>query len=259
MENGKEIELPEEVALDMSVSARDSKYVYEDVNNLTKKLSSINNIPGLDFKKYNEHITKLRMDTIDIIVTYENRVIKLQHKLEAIKFHMNNFIDHQNQIVKKYENHYENSRFEFKDLDAIFIYETEAFLFQTQCALDILAQIIALAMRDKGFDSYGLLLRKIKDSQLRNTVINQEFVKLINENMIWYDNFSSMRNLITHWGDLLNFEPLTHHAALTKNKARISYPKMPNGVNVKIYMINIWKSLETMIKELYLILIRIPN
>ncbi len=152
-----------------------------------------------------------------------------------------------------------NSRFAFKDLDAIFVYETEAFLFQTQCAMDILAQITALAIRDDKFDSYGLLLRRIRESKLKNTPINQDFIKLINENMVWYDQFNSLRNLITHWGDLLNFEPLTHHATLTQNIARISYPKMPNGTTVKRYMENTWKTIESLIKDICLILLRIPN
>ncbi len=104
---GKEYELPEEIGLDMSISGRDSKYVYKDVIKLMKLLYSINNIPGLAFKKYNDHIANLGFDNVEGIVTYENRVIKLQHKLEGIKFHMNKFIEHQNEVVKKFENEYE--------------------------------------------------------------------------------------------------------------------------------------------------------
>jgi hypothetical protein len=42
--DGKEYGLPEEVGLGLSISARDSKYVYEDVIKLMKLLNGINNV-----------------------------------------------------------------------------------------------------------------------------------------------------------------------------------------------------------------------
>ena len=61
---------------------------------------------------------------------------------------MKNFNRHQQEIQEKNEKEYVNSIIEVEEIDPIFTYELESFLFHVQSALDILGQIIALAIKD---------------------------------------------------------------------------------------------------------------
>lgn len=164
--NGKyeDLNLPKGYGLAMSVSVIDPKYVNEEVISLLVNFRSTRSIPDFNFTRYQICINELNLQShIDSTVTWENRINKLQHKLDAIKFHMKNFNNHQQEIQEKFEKEYINSIIEVEEIAPIFTYELESFLFQVQSALDILGQIIALAIRDYSFDSYGSFLSTKKE------------------------------------------------------------------------------------------------
>jgi hypothetical protein len=88
--------------------------------------------------------------------------------------------------------------------------------------------------------------------------LGSDLTQIVNKNLVGTE-FNSIGNLITHWGNLLNFKSLIYHTNMTQNKARISYPKMPNNMTVVNYMKFTWNTLKTLIHNIYLVTIRIPN
>jgi hypothetical protein len=58
---------------------------------------------------------------------WNNRINKLQHKLDALAFHMKNFNQHQNEVLYKLEKEYVNSIIEFEEIDPIFVFEVGSF------------------------------------------------------------------------------------------------------------------------------------
>ncbi len=251
--NGKyeDLDLPKGYGLDISASVIDPEHVNEDVIELLKDYRDIKTIPNFNFDRYQRYINELSLQNhVDSTVTWENRINKLQHKLDAVKFHMKNFNRHQQEVQEKFEKEYINSIIEFEEIDPIFTYELESFLFQVQSVLDILGQIIALAINDYSFDSYGKFLStKLKSSNTNNISRNSKLRQMIDSHDQWYENFSAMRNLVTHWGDLLNFKSTTHKPAIDQEFARIFYPQMPDKKKVTRYMTEVWNSLSNLIAE----------
>jgi hypothetical protein len=252
MQDGKWIDLPENIGIAMKISGRDAKYVYPEINEVLSQYRSLNNIPDQKFEKFNLHVSRLNLqNNVDSNITFNNRIDKLHHKLEAIMYHMNNFNNYQSELEKKFKSEYTNSRVEFEDLNPVFIYEVESYLFQVQSSLDILGQMIALVIRDDSFDSFNYsLIDKLKNSSFLTESLREELGVVIKNSFVWYNDFNSMRNLITHWGNLLNFSSLTHGSTLTEDTARISYPKMPNGITVTNYMTTIWEKLKVLIRDI---------
>jgi hypothetical protein len=251
--NGKweDLNLPKGHGLAMSITVADPENDNEDVINMLSDYRAIKTIPNYNFPRYQNYINDLNLQKhIDNSITWENRINKLQHKLDALKFHMKNFDRHQEEIQQKFEEQYINSIVEVEETDYIFTFELESFLFQIQSALDILGQIIALAIKDYSFDSYGKFLSgKLSSNTSNNTILNKNLQQVIDNHAQWYENFNSMRNLVTHWGDLLNFKSTTHKPAIDQQYARIYYPQMPDGKKVTRYMKEIWNSLDNLIVE----------
>lgn len=251
--NGKyeDLNLPKGYGLAISVSVIDPEHVNEDVIELLKDYRDIKTIPNFNFDRYQRCINELSLQYhVDSTVTWENRINKLQHKLDAVKFHRKNFSRHQQEVQEKFEKEYINSIIEVEEIDPIFTYELESFLFQVQSALDILGQIIALATNDYSFDSYGKFLStKLKSSNTNNISRNSKLRQVIDSHDQWYENFNAMRNLVTHWGDLLNFKSTTHKPSIDKEFARIFYPQMPDKKKVTKYMTEVWDSLSNLITE----------
>jgi hypothetical protein len=252
MQNGKWIDLPENVSIAMKISGKDAEYIYPEINEVLSQYRTVGNIPDQEFEKFNLHVSRLNLqNNMDSNITFNNRIDKLHHKLEAIMYHMNNFNKYQSDVEKKYRTKYTNSRVEFEDLNPVFIYEIESFLFQVQSSLDILGQIIALVIRDHSFDSFIYsLIDKLKNSTFLTESLKDELSVVIKNSFVWYNDFNSMRNLITHWGNLINFSSLTHGSTLMEDTAKISYPKMPNGITVTNYMTTIWEKLKSLIRDI---------
>ena len=90
------------------------------------------------------------------------------------------------------------------ELDPIFTYETEAFLFQTNSFLDILGQVVGLALKLSGIVTYGDdgkdLVEKIqKTSSFRDYDYDKGLlIKIVQKNVNWISYLVNMRDLITH-------------------------------------------------------------
>lgn len=249
--NGKwqDLNLPKGHGLDISVTVTDPDNDNKDIINMLSVYRDIKTVSNFSFTRYQRYINELNLQKHnDNSITWDNRINKLQHKLEAVRFHMTNFNLHQDEVQQEFEKQYANSIVEVEETDQRFTYELESFLFQVQSLLDILGQIIALAIRDNTFDSYGTFL-SIKLSNSANITINSKLKQVIDNHAQWYKNFNAMRNLVTHWGDLLNFKSTTHKPSIDQEFARIYYPQMPDKKKVTRYMDELWNSLNILIDE----------
>lgn len=252
----REMPLPPGTGLAINLSVKESNESDDEILSILSRYREMKNIQPVDtFVRYQQYIEKLGLKNhVDNLISWENRLNKLGHKLEAIKYHQKKFANHQQEIRQKYENDYTNSIVELEELDQTFIFEIESFLFQSQSALEILAQLIALGIQNKTFDSYGQLLKRIRDNALEDNRTTRGLIKLINANNKWYDNFSDMRNLITHWGNLLNFTSTLHRPSIDNEYVVICYPKMPNGKKVTAYMEEIWENIAKLVEDVGIIL-----
>lgn len=260
--DGTPVEMPEGFGLAGKFSAINPEYIYPDIIETLQILRHINNVGNRNIERYNEIISQLKLENkshSDKSITWDNRIGKLQHKLESLKYHMNNFKKHETEIENKYKNKYTNTITNFEELDPIFAYETEAFLFQTKSSLDILGQIIGLALKLSGIVTYGDngkdLIDKIqKTSSFRDFEHDKELlVKIIRENINWVSYLVNMRDLITHFSDLINFQSHVHQASFSQS-AKIYYPRMPDDKRVIQYMDETWQNLVNIINEISLVL-----
>jgi len=98
-------ELPEGYGLVGRISAKSAEHVYQDIIDLLKILRNIQNVRNRNIERYDQIIKELQIiedfDT-DKSITWGNRINKLQHKLESLKYHMNKFREHE--IELEYRN-----------------------------------------------------------------------------------------------------------------------------------------------------------
>lgn len=187
---------------------------------------------------------------VDTTITLENRINALQHKLESLKYHHNECIKCEREYELRYEDSYINSIVELEEIEPVFEYETEAYLFQTKSALDILGQIIGIIYRLSGVHTYHNsgddLIKKIqKSSALGEYQDNKnELIEILKNNREWIRRLKLMRDLITHYSDLPDSRSITHEAAFGEDEyAIVCYPSMPVDQRVVSYMHNTWSNL----------------
>ena len=156
----------------------------------------------------------------------------------------------------KYNDEYVNSIVDLEESDPLFVYETESFLFQTKSTLDVLAQIIGIAYRLTGLVTFGddgkeIINRIRKSSAHRDRQIQkEEMIEITKANENWVRNIVFMRDLVTHYGDLIGFRSITHGAAFDEHEfATICYPTMPSGERVTTFMNKTWTNIIELIKE----------
>lgn len=253
--NGEWRKIPGRVM--MKLSAVDAKYVYKDVIELLKPLRDISLNYTIKLERYTAIIKELNLqDNQDSIITWSNRINKIQHKLHSVKNHMKTFSEHENKFEEKCKKEYTDSILELEEIDPVYYDETESFLFQAKSALDILAQIIGISYRLSGVITYAddgkdLIDKLNKTSAFRNNIENKDkMVTLIEKNQIWIKEIVNMRDLITHFSDLIGFKSTIHSPSFEdKEYVNIYYPSMPNLTRVTTYMNEIWCKLKTFISE----------
>jgi hypothetical protein len=145
---------------------------------------------------------------------------------------------------------------DLEQVDPVFVYETESFLFQTKSTLDILAQIVGVAYRLTGIVTYGddgeKLVEKLRKSSAHRNHLEQkeEIIEIIENNENWVKKLVLMRDLITHYSDLVGFKSITHKAAFDNDEyAIVCYPSMPGGERVTTFMNNVWINLTQLIND----------
>ena len=123
------------------------------------------------------------------------------------------------------------------------------FLFQIKSALDIIAQVIGISYRLTGVVTYknngkDLIDKISKSSSQRNIDNKSKIFEILDSNEQWIKNFVNMRNLITHYSDLIGFKSIIHSATSENDDyANIYYPSMPNKERVTTFMNNTWTNL----------------
>jgi hypothetical protein len=241
----------------MKISAVAPEYVYEDVIEILKPLRDINIQETVKLERYTSIIRELNLQkNQDSILSWTNRINKLQHKLNSLKNRMKTFSEHEMKFEEKCKKEYTDSIVEYEEIDPIYVDETESFLFQAKSALDILAQIIGIAYRLSGAVTYSddgndLIDKLRKSSAFRNNAENkEEMIKVIERNKDWIKDLVNMRDLITHFSDLVGFKSAIHSPSSQDNEyVNIYYPSMPNLTRVTTYMNDILLKIFTLISE----------
>ena len=85
------------------------------------------------------------------------------------------------------------------------------------------------------------LIKKIQESSaLREYQDNKdELIKILQKNREWIRRLKLMRDLITHYSDLLGPRSIAHKAAFGEDEyAFVCYPSMPDDQRVVSYMHN---------------------
>lgn len=239
--NGEYRKLPGRLM--MKISVIDPRYVYSDVIDLLKALREINVNQTIKLDRFTTIIKELHLqDNQDSIMSWSNRINKLQHKLNSVKNHMKAFSEREKELEDKCKKEYTGSIVELEEIDPFYYDETESFLFQVKSALDILAQIVGIAFRLSGVITYkengdDLIDKLRKSSAFRNKPENKDkLITIIENNKIWVKNLVNMRDLITHFSDLIGFQSTIHSPSSEQHEyVNIYYPSMPNRKSYDIY------------------------
>ena len=241
---------------DIVVSVSNPENVYDDIISLLSILRKIGNITTR-LQRFDEIVEGLDLKNhIDATLTIQNRINKLQHKLESLKYHIQRCSKQEKEYEDGFKDKYVNSIVGIEEIDPIFVFETESFLFQIKSALDIIAQIIGIAYRITQVHTYAEdgrdLIDKLKKSSAHRDYQEQkeEMINIIKSNENWIKQLVFMRDLITHFSDLIGFKSITHKAAFDENEyATICYPSMPNGERITTFMGCNWTNLTKLIES----------
>jgi hypothetical protein len=224
--NGKCEEFPG-VSLAMTVCAVDSKYVYIEIVDLLKQLDGISQ----------EHQRRLN------------------HKLSAIRYHLDNFKKEEDDWIK----HYTTSIGGGESCNVVkenpkIIFEVEAFLFQIKSCLDVLNQLV----RKEYLLPYARTFKDAGEILIQNLMNNypkdlkekgERMIHLLEVNREWILHAVAMRDEITHDSDLIGFECFYQSARTSSNLIRVFFPSMPNGTRARTYLENTYQNLLVFISE----------
>lgn len=204
-------------------------------------------LTGADPKPWDNEITDLLNASEKIInkqLIFKERIGKLRHKLDALKYHSLIFKDEENRLIKEYQTSYVAENVHYSIENPTLIYNTEAFLFQIKSCLDVLSQIIGLAFKTalRTYKNEGEdLIEKITKNPLKGYPQQcAKMIELIEGNKQWITSAVKMRDQVTHYSDLIGLSCFRHRAYDEGNQARIYYPSLPNRERVSKYMDEIW-------------------
>lgn len=171
------------------------------------------------------------------------RITRLKHKLTGIRYHMENFIKEEEDVIKKYSTQYEAPGTDSYNQNPKLIYEIESFLYQIKSALDVFAQIVSMIFNIGGKSTYSLSQEghnKIVTKLLEignYQVLKSELADLLASNdKSWIRDAIDMRDEVTHFSDLKGFMCFIQHAWEGGEFAKISYPSMPDGRRASSFM-----------------------
>jgi len=201
-------------------------------------------------------ISKSMISKIDIMSPSGNAkqelvkyIHEVDHKLHAVKYHLNNYEQAESDKVKEYSKNYKPpAGAQMIIEEPRIIYEIEAFLFQTKSCLDILSWVLKPAF---GFNrcSFGNagdeVIRKLKKNCPTMLVpYAGRIIKLIEDAQdSWIVELIKMRNEITHSSRLQGFYCFIEDPYVGGNIANIHYPTMPNNRRALEYCQYVWKKL----------------
>jgi len=181
-----------------------------------------------------------------------------QHKLYAVRYHMNNFIsEEQSQIHKFMQDYAPPSGVQMSIENLALIYEMESFLFQVKSSLDVLA--VGLLNKNFGLKLGSFGTEMVIDALKKNeNKIGREKVNklksIIEKNKDWIEEITEMRVQITHYSDLEGFLCFLMMPFTGEEECTIYYPSMPDGTRVTNYMDSVWKRLLSFYKSFLMVI-----
>jgi hypothetical protein len=182
-------------------------------------------------------------------IRIKNRINKIQHKLEALQYHLYSFKTFERDTEENWKKYIVGNTTMNKIYDdPHLIYNVESFLFQSKSCLDVLAQIIAFSFNTQitSYEHYGDGLIKIlqKEASRNYPQYASKVIELIKENRAWVKELVEMRVEVTHYSDLIGLSCFLIKKSEENAKiATVFYPAMPDGQRVSKYMDKTWTNM----------------
>jgi len=179
--------------------------------------------------------------------TFGRELNVCQHKLYAVRYHMDNFVSEEQSQVKKFKEDYTPpSGVQMHEGNPVLIYEMESFLFQVKSSLDVLAvgplnKFFGLKLRSFGTEMVIDALKKNENKIGRQKV--NKLKSIIEKNKDWIEEINEMRVQVTHHSDLEGFLCFLKMPFKGEEECTIYYPSMPDGTRATKYMDCVWKKL----------------
>ena len=180
-----------------------------------------------------------------------------QHKLYAVRYHIDNFVSEERSQVQKFKEDYAPpSGVQMHIGNPVLIYEMESFLFQVKSSLDILTVGLLNKLFGLQLGSFGteMVINALKKNE--NKIGRQKVNKLksiIEKNKDWIEELNEMRVQVTHYSDLEGFLCFLAMPFKGEEECTIYYPSMPDGTRAKKYMDSIWKKLLSFYKSFLIV------
>jgi hypothetical protein len=213
-------------------------------------------LTGADPKPWDNEIINILNASEKIIIKqgiFKERIGRLRHKLDALKYHSLLFKDEESRLIKEYQTSYVAENIHYSLENPTLIYNTEAFLFQIKSCLDVLSQIIGLAFKTsvRTYKNEGRdLIKKITKNPLKGYPQQcAKMIELLESNDEWITLAVKMRDKVTHYSDLTGLSCFRYRAYDEGNQARIYYPALPNRERVSKYMDEVWVKVINLIEN----------
>jgi len=180
---------------------------------------------------------------------FVKRINDVDHKLHAVKYHLNNYEQAESDKIKEFSKNYKPpAGAQMIIEEPRLIYEVEAFLFQTKSCLDVLSWVLKPAF---GFpycsfgDKGGDVIKQLKNNcPATLTTYAEKIIKLIEDAQnAWVVELIKMRDEVTHYSRLEGFNCFMEDPYIGGSTANIHYPTMPNTRRALEYCQDIWKRL----------------
>lgn len=194
-------------------------------------------------KEIDELFTDIQKDGFTLV----RELNVCQHKLYAVRYHMDNFVSEEQSQVKKFKEDYTPpSGVQMHTENLALICEMESFLFQAKSSLDVLAvgvlnKLFGLKLRSFG-TSMVIDALKRNENRIGTEKVNK-LKSIVEKNKDWIEELTEMRIQITHLSDLEDFLCFVVMPFTGGEECTIYYPSMPDGTRATQYMDSIWKKL----------------
>jgi hypothetical protein len=179
---------------------------------------------------------------------FVKRINDVDHKLHAVKYHLNNYEQAESDKAKEFSNNYKPpAGAQMVIEEPRLIYEVEAFLFQTKSCLDVLSRVLKPAF---GFtycsfgDKGDKTVKQLKNCPPKLAPYAEKIIRLIEDAQdAWLVELIKMRDQVTHYSRLEGFNCFMEDPYIGGGIANIHYPTMPNKKRVLEYCQNVWELL----------------
>jgi SEC-C motif len=217
-------------------------------------------ISGKDVKDIDESIRKIiepvwRDLFHDVEHDLLERILNLEHKLYAVKYHLNNYGKAERDKIEEFTENYNPPTGAQQIIEEPrLIYEVEAFLFQVKSCLDILSWVLKPAF---GFaycsfgDNGDDVIKQLKNNCPTTLApFADNIISMIEDAQeAWIVDLITMRDQITHYSNLKGFNCFVQDPYMGGGTASIHYPTMPNQRRALEYCNDIWKRLLSFCEE----------